>query len=169
MGNSNDISAKPSMLECKRIRIVRMRKELENYRALCSEIESMRAELEKLEQEQETIRDTTKSYTTGKPVTIMIQGRVYTKAFEDKYNALLKNLYMKLADRIAAKAKIEEWIDTLDAEIRTIVRMVYINNMEHEEVASELGYERSSITKKISRFWAAYGLQLSHNSHEKNV
>lgn len=169
MGNSNDISAKPSMLECKRIRIVRMRKELEKYRALCSEIESMRAELEKLEQEQETIRDTTKSYTTGKPVTIMIQGRVYTKAFEDKYNALLKNLYMKLADRIAAKEKIEEWIDTLDAEIRTIVRMVYINNMEHEEVASELGYERSSITKKLSRFWAAYGLQLSHNSHEKNV
>ena len=67
------------------------------------------------------------------------------------------------------KKKIEEWIDTLDAEIRTIVRMVYINNMEHEEVASELGYERSSITKKLSRFWAAYGLQLSHNSHEKNV
>lgn len=50
-----------------------------------------------------------------------------------------------------------------DAEMRTILREYYRNHKTQEYIADELGYERSTITQKLKRFWM--NNQLSHISH----
>lgn len=48
----------------------------------------------------------------------------------------------------------EEWLETVpDSEMRTILRMKYRNGLKNREIAEELGYSKSAITMKMSRFF----------------
>jgi len=50
-----------------------------------------------------------------------------------------------------------------DLEIKTILSMKYINGLTDEQIGNQLGFERSTISKKIEKFFVEN--QLSHNSH----
>lgn len=59
---------------------------------------------------------------------------------------------------------IEYFIESLDdVKDKTILRLKYIDRYTDEQIGSELGYDRSSISKKIDRILEK--VQLSHNSH----
>lgn len=49
-----------------------------------------------------------------------------------------------------------------DIEIRQILQNKYIDHMTDSEIGKSMGYDRSTISKKIDRFFEN---QLSHNSH----
>lgn len=49
-----------------------------------------------------------------------------------------------------------------DIEIRQILQNKYIDHMTDSEIGKFMGYDRSTISKKIDRFFEN---QLSHNSH----
>lgn len=50
-----------------------------------------------------------------------------------------------------------------DMEMRQIIEMKFIEKWTDEQISREIGYERSSITKKISNFFEEQ--EHSHNSH----
>ena len=52
--------------------------------------------------------------------------------------------------------------DIEDMEIRQIFQYKYIEHMTDAEIGKVLGYDRSTISKKLDRFFEN---QLSHNSH----
>ena len=64
-----------------------------------------------------------------------------------KLIATKKKLQAKIIDA-------ERFIETqTDSELRTILRSYYINGLSQEEIGKLLGYDRSTITKKLKRFW----------------
>ena len=81
---------------------------------------------------------------------------------EEEYEKLMRKLKRKQAKLRKlvkeADAFIEEQKNT---EIRTILRMYYINGASQEEIGEALKYDQSSISLKIKNFWK---MQVSYNS-----
>ena len=77
--------------------------------------------------------------------------------------AELTELYeVKLKELFIQRARIERFIDGIeDSDIRLIVRLRHINCMTWEDIGRELGYDRTSVSKKYYRFIDKH----SHNSH----
>lgn len=62
------------------------------------------------------------------------------------------------------KLDIEMFIESLDSiEDRAIMRLKYIDKWTDERIGAELGYDRSTISKKIDKIIKQS--ELSHNSH----
>lgn len=62
------------------------------------------------------------------------------------------------------KLDIETFIESLDnIEDKTILRLRYIDNMSYEQIGEELGYDRTTISKRIDKIIEKS--ELSHNSH----
>lgn len=60
------------------------------------------------------------------------------------------------------RARLERYISNIkDSETRLIFRLRHINGMTWEDIGEEMGYERTSVSKKHKR----YLQQHSHNSH----
>jgi hypothetical protein len=79
---------------------------------------------------------------------------VAIREVEELYEIKLRELYV-------VRSRIERYINTIeDGEIRLIVRLRCINNMHWEEIASEVGWERTTASKKFRQY-------ISHKSHEK--
>lgn len=53
-----------------------------------------------------------------------------------------------------------------DLEMRQILEYKYIDRISDSKIADMLGYDRSTISKKLNRFFEK---QVSHNSHSENV
>lgn len=57
----------------------------------------------------------------------------------------------ELQDRIE---EMEGWLDGIeDSEIRTILRLRYRNGLTDTQIGDEIGYSRSSVSMKLSRFF----------------
>lgn len=103
--------------------------------------------------EKDFVVDTVNDYSTGHPKVISIKGlgdENYRKEKEKLYNKYVRSriAVMKEID------KIESFIDTVeDPEIKTILRMIYIDGRTQEEVAEKLGYSRSGIAMKLKRYF----------------
>lgn len=92
-----------------------------------------------------------KDYKTGFPIpkieTGYDDGSIYKDQLIKKLIATKKKLQAKIIDA-------ERFIETqTDSELRTILRSYYINGLSQEEIGKLLGYDRSTITKKLKRFW----------------
>jgi hypothetical protein len=75
------------------------------------------------------------------------------REIEELYEIKLKELYL-------VRGRIERYINTIeDGEIRLIIRLRCINNMDWEDIALEVGYERTTVSKKYRGY-------ISHNSRE---
>ncbi len=75
---------------------------------------------------------------------------------EQQLNFSLMELQKK---RMAA----EVFLQTIEnAEDRLIIRLRAINNMKWQEIADEIGLERTTVSK---RFYKFFTVQNSHNSH----
>lgn len=86
----------------------------------------------------------------------------------DERDKKIKNLVIMLQNKRKEYEDFELEIDIAieeieDMEIRQILEMKYIEKMKDYDIAEELGYERSTISKKIDRFFDSQ--EHSHNSH----
>ena len=92
-----------------------------------------------------------KDYRTGFPIskieTGYDDGSICKDQLIKRLIATKKKLQKKIIDA-------EKFIETqTDSELRTILRSYYINGLSQEEIGKLLGYDRSTITKKLKRFW----------------
>lgn len=79
---------------------------------------------------------------------------VAIREIEELYEIKLKELYV-------VRRRIERYINTIeDSELRLIVRLRCINNMRWEDIAQEVGYERTTVSKKYRQY-------ISHKSRQK--
>lgn len=91
------------------------------------------------------------------------------KSDEERHKKI-QNLIIILAGKKKEYEEFELEIDLAieevdDMEIRQILEMKYIEKMRDSDIADELGYERSTISKKLDRFFDSQ--EDSHNSHMK--
>lgn len=100
-----------------------------------------------------------KDYRTGKGIPKSRSEYDYDHMEWNKLKRKLKRKIERLA-RLVVKA--EKFIETIDdSEMRTILRQYYINGHTQEAIGSQLGYDDSTISKKLDAFWR----ELSNNSN----
>lgn len=130
-----------------------MKTRLKKLRALIKEAEHLQSEYNDLICfPKEPVCDSVKDYRTGYPHTIPISGYG-----DSVYIDIRQRLYEKHRQIQKEIAYLEGWLDSVeDPEMRDILRLLYINGLTQEEIATELGYTRSGIATKVKRFW---GLQ----------
>lgn len=123
------------------------RKDLEQLRALNQELETLRKAYRFAPAED--VGDTYGDYRTGRKIVKVMYGKS-----SPKKRRLEKEIGQK-ADAICGKLlEMEAWINAVeDAEMRDILRLYYAVGLTQEEIGGLKGYERSSIGKKIDRFW----------------
>ena len=85
----------------------------------------------------------------------------------DERNRKIKELVVELSDKKEKyqdfRLEIDFAIEKVeDIEMRQILQYKYIEKWTDEKIGKELGYDRSTISKKLERFFEN---QLSHNSH----
>ena len=130
-------------------------KELNQLHWINKEIGVLKQQLEDLK---------TRSYIKGQEITDMPFGSGTSDKTADRAIAIreIEELYeIKLKELYLVRGRIERYINTIkDDEIRLIIRLRCINNMTWEDIASEVGYERTTVSKKYRQY-------ISHNSRSK--
>ena len=75
-----------------------------------------------------------------------------------EYPKKKNRLRAKIAEVRAEIREVEAYIDAVeDPEMKNILTMYYVLGMKQEEIAKRYGYERSTISKKITEFWEQEG------------
>jgi hypothetical protein len=98
----------------------------------------------------EEVGDTYGDYRTGRKIIKVMYGKTTSK----KGRMLQRRMRQKEEEIREALARMEEWLDEVEgSEIRDILRLYYAVGMTLDEIADRKGYDRSSIGKKIDRFW----------------
>ena len=81
---------------------------------------------------------------------------------EQDYDRLEHKLKRKQAKLRKLAKEADAFIEEQEnAEIRTILRMYYVNGASQEEIGEALKYDQSSISLKLKNFWK---MQVSYNS-----
>lgn len=126
------------------------RSDLEQLRALIFEIRSLNIEM--LKPEPSPVVDTVLDYRhdpKGRPLAVA----GYDNG-QQTYDRLEKQMAKKQREQMALVAEMEAWIEEVpDPEMRTILRLYYRDGLSQREIAKELGYEDSTISHKLKRFW----------------
>lgn len=73
---------------------------------------------------------------------------------EEEYEKLTKKLKRKQAKLRKLVKEADAFIEVQEnAEIRTILRMYYVNGASQEEIGEALKYDHSVISRKLKNFW----------------
>lgn len=138
------------------------RAEMEQIKTIPREIDSIKDTLNNPRIEYVNVYY--KDYRTGKGIPKSRSEYDYDHMEWNKLKRKLKRKIERLA-RLAVKA--EKFIETIDdSEMRTILRQYYINGDTQDEIGAALHYDRSTISKKIERFWDE---QSNHAIHEEKA
>lgn len=129
------------------------KRQLSRLRKLKKEAEVIKQEIGDLEFKPiEKTTDTTNDYSTGYPVVITIEGfgsEEYVKARNRLYEQLRRKLIAIEKERDA----LERYIDSIeDPELRTIVRLRYIEGKTLEKIAESMEYSERTIRRKLFNF-----------------
>lgn len=106
-----------------------------------------------------------KDYRTGTGVP---KAKWETDDGEEDLRILRGNLRIckrKLAKRLLEAEKFIEQIE--DTEMRTILRMYYINNTSQKEIGELLHYSQTAISTKLRVFWFSQGDKDKSRSHRR--
>lgn len=130
------------------------RQQLSRLRKLNKEAEDLKNRIDNLEyRPKEWVADTAKDYGTGYPKTIIVEGygdAEYARAKDRLYNRYVR----KLLDIQREIDNIEQFLNSVDdPEMRTILRLYYINGLTQEQIADELGYNERTIRRKLYDFY----------------
>ena len=80
---------------------------------------------------------------------IIVDGVDYSAA-----NLRIRELHIKEQELEKIKADIEMWIDLEpDLEMQSILLLAYRDGLTHQQIGDRLGYERSTVSQKLHRFW----------------
>lgn len=96
-----------------------------------------------------------KDYRTGKGVP---KSRQEVDHGEEELRILKGSLSIckrKLAKRLLQAEKFIEGVE--DTEMRTILRMYYLNNASQKEIGDMMHYSQTAISTKLSVFWISQG------------
>lgn len=123
---------------------------LKKLRALVKEAEHLQSQyIDAICFPKEQVVDSYKDYSTGFPHTKSISGYG-----DSAYVDVRQKLYEKQRQIQQEIAFLEDWLDSVeDPELRDILRLQYINGLTQEHIASELGYTRETISRKLKAFW----------------
>ena len=129
------------------------RKEMEQCR-------SLRYEITSIESAMRSPRSTVvavfyKDYRTGKGVP---KSRQEVDHGEEELRILKGSLSIckrKLAKRLLQAEKFIEGVE--DTEMRTILRLYYLNNASQKEIGDMMHYSQTAISTKLSVFWISQG------------
>ena len=106
-----------------------------------------------------------KDYRTGRGVP---KSRQEVDNGEEDLRILKGNLNIckrKLAKRLLQAEKFIEEVD--DTEMRTILRMYYINNASQKEIGDLMHYSQTAISTKLRVFWFSQGDKDKSRSHRR--
>ena len=125
------------------------RAEMEQIKTIPSEIDAIKDTLNNPRMEYVNVYY--KDYRTGKGIPKSRSEYDYDHLEWNKLKRKLKRKIERLG-RLVVKA--EKFIETIDdSELRTILRQYYINGRTQEAIGSQLGYDDSTISKKLDAFW----------------
>jgi DNA-directed RNA polymerase specialized sigma subunit len=125
------------------------RKEMEQIISLRHEIKAIEASMKSPKSTYVSVFY--KDYRSGKGVP---KSRQELDEGEEQLRILRGNLTICRRKLIKRLAKAEKFIESIeDSEIRTILRMYYINGNSQQEIADELHYTQSAISTKLRAFW----------------
>ena len=121
---------------------------------------SLRYEIASIESAMRSPRSTVvavfyKDYRTGKGVP---KSRQEVDHGEEELRILKGSLSVckrKLAKRLLQAEKFIEGVE--DTEMRTILRMYYLNNASQKEIGDMMHYSQTAISTKLSVFWISQG------------
>lgn len=86
-----------------------------------------------------------------------------SEEYLEKHDRLDQMLNAKLRQLKQKQLEFETFLSSIDdSELRLIMRLRCINNMTWEEIGSEMGFHRTSVSGK---FYSYFNDQHSHNSH----
>jgi len=125
------------------------RKEMEQLRAIQCEIQA-------IEDSMTCPRSTLvtafyKDYRTGKGIPKSVSG--YDTG-EEEYEKLMRKFKRKQAMLRKLVKEANEFIEEQEnTEIRTILRMYYVNGSSQEEIGKALKYDQSVVSRKLKNFW----------------
>lgn len=123
------------------------RQDLEQMRSMYQELSTLRKEYNRTPAEE--VGDTYGDYRTGRKIVKVMYGKSTKK--KDKLRSKIRRKEEEICEELQ---KMETWLDEIeDSEIRDILRLYYAVGLTLDEIAERKGYERSSIGKKIDRFW----------------
>lgn len=128
-------------------------KELNQLHYINKEIEVLKDQLDELK---------SRSLIKGQEIT----GMPFVGGTSDKTCSMaiaireIEELYeIKLRELYVVRSRLERYINTIDDdEIRLIVRLRCINNMRWDDIAREVGWERTTVSKRFRKY-------ISHKSH----
>lgn len=81
------------------------------------------------------------------------------REIEELYEIKLKELFL-------VRSRIERYINTIsDSEVRLIIRLRSINNMNWDQIGAEIGMDRRTASRKYFRF--VNENKVAHNAHGK--
>lgn len=129
------------------------KRQLSRLRKLKKEAEVIKQEIRDLEfKPVEKMTDTANDYSTGYPVVITIEG-----AGSKEYVKAKKRLYEQLRRKLIAIEKehdeLEQYIDRIkDPELRTIIRLRYVEGKTIEKIAEIMNYSERTIRRKLFSF-----------------
>ncbi len=129
------------------------KRQLSRLRKLKKEAEVIKQEIRDLEfKPTEKTMDTVKDYSTGYPVVITIEGFGSADYVKSK-NRLYEQLRRKLIAIEKERDELERYIDSIeDPELRTIVRLRYIEGKTLEKIAESMEYSERTIRRKLFNF-----------------
>ena len=134
------------------------RKEMEQCRSLPIEIKAIEASMKSPKSNYVVVFY--KDYRTGKGIPKAKQERDGGEEDLKIIKAYHKRTVAKLKRKLAAAEKFIASIE--DSEIRTILRMYYINGNSQQEIGDAMRYSQAAISSKLNAFW------LTHQAAAKN-
>lgn len=121
---------------------------LEKMRVLRTEIRLLEADLYNLPHTKDSVMGSMVDYPYIQ-TTIPISGidEAAGKALKKKIARRIEQLRRELME-------LEEWLESVgDPEMRIILRMYYGQGKSQGDIAEEMGYDRSVISRRLKRFW----------------
>ena len=138
------------------------RAEMEQLKSIPDEIEAIEQSLKNPRMEYVNVYY--KDYRTGKGIP---KSRTEYDYDHLEWNKLKKKLRSKIKMLRRLVIQAENFFSGIeDSEMRTILRRYYINGDTQDEIGAALHYDRSTISKKIERFWDE---QSNHAIHEEKA
>ncbi len=117
---------------------------------------SLRAEIKAIEESMKSPKSTYvtvfyKDYRTGKGIPKSLEGLDNGEEQLRELKAYHRNRKRKLLRRLRQAEKFIETVE--DSEMRTILRMYYINGNSQKEIGDALNFTVGRISQKLTTFW----------------
>ena len=129
------------------------REELSRLRNLQKEIELIKKELNTITEEYVTDKVTGSMVEHPYILTHFKISGYDSGGYSSKVKRLERKLKCKLDELMDERARIEEYIESIDnATVRMILRLRYINGLKWEQIGREIGYTERQCRRKYKKF-----------------